>query len=103
MQIPLYQVDAFTNERFSGNPAAVCLLREARDEKWMQSVAAEMNLAVENCAHFVSNCDPTILARGHFIPLRRSTDQVLVAVANPWDYSADEYCAGRFPNACMSM
>jgi type IV pilus assembly protein PilB len=47
---------------------------------------------------FVSRCDPTVLARGHFIPLRQSTDQVLVAVANPWDYSADEYCSGRFPN-----
>lgn len=47
---------------------------------------------------FVGNCDPTVLARGYFIPLRRSADQVLVAVANPWDYSADEYCAGRFPN-----
>jgi type II secretory ATPase GspE/PulE/Tfp pilus assembly ATPase PilB-like protein len=47
---------------------------------------------------FVGNCDPVVLARGYFIPLRRSDDQVLVAVANPWDYSADEYCAGRFPN-----
>lgn len=42
---PLYQVDAFTNERFRGNPAAVCILEEAADEGWMQSVAAEMNLA----------------------------------------------------------
>ncbi len=49
-------------------------------------------------ADFVGHCDPTVLARGHFIPLRRSADQVLVAVANPWDYTADEYCAGRFPN-----
>src|SRR3954471_18577486 len=48
-------------------------------------------------ADFVSRCDPTVLARGHFIPLRQSVDQVLVAVANPWDYSADEYCSGLFP------
>ena len=40
-----YQVDSFTNERFRGNPAAVCLLPEARDEAWMQSVASEMNLS----------------------------------------------------------
>ena len=26
MQIPIYQVDAFTGERFHGNPAAVCPL-----------------------------------------------------------------------------
>jgi PhzF family phenazine biosynthesis protein len=41
----LIQVDAFTNKRFSGNPAAVCVLNEPADEKWMQNVAAEMNLS----------------------------------------------------------
>jgi len=44
-RIPLLQVDAFTDRAFSGNPAAVCLLDEARDESWMQSVAGEMNLS----------------------------------------------------------
>ena len=39
------QVDAFTAEAFRGNPAAVCVLEEARDAVWMQRVAAEMNLA----------------------------------------------------------
>ena len=38
-------VDAFTHERFRGNPAAVCVLREPADDGWMQSVAAEMNLS----------------------------------------------------------
>ena len=45
MSLPIYQVDAFTSERFKGNPAAVCLLREQRDVAWMQNVAAEMNLS----------------------------------------------------------
>ncbi len=45
MQIPIYQVDAFTAEPFSGNPAAVCLLTGAREEQWMQKVAREMNLS----------------------------------------------------------
>lgn len=45
MTIPLYQVDAFTDKPFKGNPAAVCLLPEPADEIWMQSVAAEMNLS----------------------------------------------------------
>lgn len=45
MSIPLYQVDAFTDRPFAGNPAAVCLLPEARPEAWMQDVAAEMNLS----------------------------------------------------------
>jgi len=41
----LFQVDAFTDARFKGNPAAVCLLDEARDDEWMQAVAQEMNLS----------------------------------------------------------
>ncbi|MBW8827377.1 MAG: PhzF family phenazine biosynthesis protein [Acidobacteria bacterium] len=45
MRAPLFQVDAFADRPFSGNPAAVCLLDEPAAEAWMQSVAAEMNLA----------------------------------------------------------
>jgi PhzF family phenazine biosynthesis protein len=41
----LYQVDAFTDQLFGGNPAAVCLLNTPRDAAWMQAVAAEMNLS----------------------------------------------------------
>jgi predicted PhzF superfamily epimerase YddE/YHI9 len=44
MKLPLAQVDAFTAVAFGGNPAAVCLLPEARDATWMQAVASEMNL-----------------------------------------------------------
>jgi len=39
------QVDAFTDQPFAGNPAAVCLLPSSADETWMQQVAREMNLA----------------------------------------------------------
>ena len=45
MGIPLYQVDSFASRPFTGNPAAVCLLAEPAEAAWMQSVAAEMNLA----------------------------------------------------------
>jgi PhzF family phenazine biosynthesis protein len=45
MSVKIFQVDAFTSEPFKGNPAAVCLLDTARDEAWMQRVAAEMNLS----------------------------------------------------------
>ncbi len=41
----LVEVDAFTNKPFAGNPAAVCLLSEPGDERWMQQVAREMNLS----------------------------------------------------------
>jgi PhzF family phenazine biosynthesis protein len=43
--VPFFQVDAFTSEPFSGNPAAVCLLTEPATDVWMQLVAREMNLA----------------------------------------------------------
>jgi predicted PhzF superfamily epimerase YddE/YHI9 len=39
------QVDAFTNKPFHGNPAAICVLESPREQGWMQSVAAEMNLS----------------------------------------------------------
>ena len=41
----LYQVDAFTREVFSGNPAAVCPLERWLPEATMQSIAAENNLS----------------------------------------------------------
>ena len=41
----LLQIDAFTSQAFRGNPAAVCLLDGEHDERWMQDVAAEMNLS----------------------------------------------------------
>jgi PhzF family phenazine biosynthesis protein len=45
MSLTITQVDAFTDRPFAGNPAAVCVLPEARDEVWMQHVAREMNLS----------------------------------------------------------
>ena len=45
MGMKIFQVDAFTNRVFRGNPAAVCLLKEPVDVEWMASVAAEMNLS----------------------------------------------------------
>src|SRR6266487_1595466 len=45
MGLALYQVDAFTDQLFAGNPAAVCLLPAPREKHWMQMVAREMNLS----------------------------------------------------------
>ncbi len=44
LKIPFYQIDAFTNEVFSGNPAGVCLLEDWLPEATLQSIAAENNL-----------------------------------------------------------
>ena len=45
MSQEIFVVDAFANEAFSGNPAAVCLLDRGREDAWLQNVAAEMNLS----------------------------------------------------------
>lgn len=41
----IYVVDAFADRAFRGNPAAVCILAEPRDEAWRRDVAREMNLS----------------------------------------------------------
>jgi PhzF family phenazine biosynthesis protein len=41
----VFQIDAFTDKPFGGNPAAVCMLSKAQDPAWMQSFAQEMNLS----------------------------------------------------------
>ncbi len=43
--VPLWQVDAFADRPFTGNPAAVCVLESERDDAWLQAVAQEMNLS----------------------------------------------------------
>lgn len=43
--IKIYQIDAFSNKLFSGNPAAVCVLDKWLDDQTMQNIAAENNLA----------------------------------------------------------
>lgn len=41
----IYQIDAFTDRLFSGNPAAVCILDKRIDDDLMQSIGNENNLA----------------------------------------------------------
>ncbi len=55
MKVPIYQVDAFTSEIFSGNPAAVCILDSWIEDRLLQSVAAENNLS--ETAFLVRNDD----------------------------------------------
>ena len=52
MSLRIFQVDAFADKAFTGNPAAVCLLEKEKmsadkqyDDQWMQSLAEEMNLS----------------------------------------------------------
>lgn len=53
MELPIFQVDAFSSSVFSGNPAAICPLNEWLPEQTLQAIAAENNLA--ETAYFVRN------------------------------------------------
>lgn len=45
MKLPIYQVDAFSDRVFGGNPAAVCPIETWPDDAVLQSIAAENNLS----------------------------------------------------------
>lgn len=45
VRIPIYQVDAFTDRLFGGNPAAVCLLENWPGDDLLRQIAAENNLS----------------------------------------------------------
>ena len=53
MRIPIYQVDAFADAVFSGNPAAVCPLDQWLPSETMQAIAEENNLS--ETAFFLPN------------------------------------------------
>jgi PhzF family phenazine biosynthesis protein len=82
MPIPLFHVDAFTEQPFGGNPAAVCLLAAWKDDAWLQAIAREMNLSetaflVRQSDHFdlrwytpkveVALCGHATLASAHVL------------------------------------
>lgn len=45
MGLIIHHVDAFADVMFGGNPAAVCVLPEPREDTWMQKLAQELNLS----------------------------------------------------------
>jgi PhzF family phenazine biosynthesis protein len=55
MELSIYQVDAFTDRLFAGNPAAVCPLDAWLPDEAMQAIAAENNLS--ETAFFVPRGD----------------------------------------------
>ena len=82
MTIPICTIDAFADRPFAGNPAAVCLLNEPKDDRWLQAVAMEMNLSETaflwregdgfrlrwfTPAVEVDLCGHATLASGHFL------------------------------------
>lgn len=94
MKLPLYQIDAFTDRAFGGNPAAICPLGEWLDDDTMQSVALENNLSETaffvggdghydlrwfTPAHEVDLCGHATLASAHvvFNRLEPGSDRVV--------------------------
>ncbi|MBB3186372.1 PhzF family phenazine biosynthesis protein [Microbacter margulisiae] len=59
MQQKIYQVDAFTDKLFAGNPAAVCPLEKWLSDETMQNIAKENNLA--ETAFYVKQGDEYII------------------------------------------
>lgn len=45
MRQTIIQVDAFTDTPYTGNPAAVVVMLQPKNDAWMQAVAREMNLS----------------------------------------------------------
>jgi PhzF family phenazine biosynthesis protein len=45
MRIPIWQVDAFTDRVFAGNPAAICVLEQPLPDRTLAAIAAENNLS----------------------------------------------------------
>ena len=55
MRLQIFQVDAFTNQLFEGNPAGICPLDSWLEDSVMQNIAAENNLS--ETAFFVPQND----------------------------------------------
>ncbi|TXG82422.1 MAG: PhzF family phenazine biosynthesis protein [Sphingomonadales bacterium] len=53
MRLPIYRIDAFSDQPFRGNPAAVMPLEHWLDDSLLQAIAAENNLA--ETAYFVAD------------------------------------------------
>ncbi|WDQ17265.1 PhzF family phenazine biosynthesis protein [Rhodopirellula sp. P2] len=62
----IWQVDAFTDVPFGGNPAAICLVQEYPSDEWMQQLASEMNLS--ETAFLVPLADPAEYQLRWFTP-----------------------------------
>ncbi len=55
MKIPIYQIDAFTQKLFGGNPAAICHLPHWLEDETLLNIAIENNLA--ETGYFVKRDD----------------------------------------------
>jgi PhzF family phenazine biosynthesis protein len=117
MRLPLYQVDAFTDKLFGGNPAAICPLESWLPDVTMQAIAAENNLSetaffVREGADYalrwftptveVDLCGHATLASGHVVmsllePQRRSVNFKTLKAGTLTVSRADNLLSMDFP------
>jgi PhzF family phenazine biosynthesis protein len=67
-KLPLFQVDAFAERPFSGNPAAVCLLEAPLAPSVMQQIAAENNLSETAFVDVSGGVEADVLGLRWFTP-----------------------------------
>ena len=60
-----YFVDSFTNQRFKGNPAAVCIVEDTIDDATMQSIATEIGFSE---TAFIRKVSPDVYDIRFFTP-----------------------------------
>lgn len=89
MKLDIYQVDAFSQHVFGGNPAAVCPLTEWLPDEQLQAIAAENNLS--ETAYFVR--------RGDLYELRWFTPEVEVDLCGHATLAAAWVLIHQLPNA----
>lgn len=89
MQLDIYQVDAFSQHAFGGNPAAVCPLTEWLTDEQLQHIAAENNLS--ETAFFVP--------RGDLYELRWFTPEVEVDLCGHATLAAAWVLIHKLPDA----
>ena len=66
--LPFFQVDAFADRPFAGNPAAICLLEAPLTEQQMQAIAAENNLSETAFIDMRGGADAPVLPLRWFTP-----------------------------------
>ena len=93
MKLPIYQVDAFTNRMFGGNPAAVVLLDAWLPDAALAAIAAENNLAET----------AFVVARGDVMPLRWFTPTVEVDLCGHATLAAAHVLFQRALSAAKSV
>ena len=93
--LDIFQVDAFTDKKFKGNPAAVCILSEDLEDKDLLSIAEEMNLSE---TAFVKPIDGSSLKNAKTFSLRWFTPKAEVPLCGHGTLATCEVIFSKYKN-----